>query len=284
MSKPHITYHRLKELELSLLSDRDKSILHSLNKCRYLTTNHIQRLHFKDSVNPCAAARVTRRNLARLSEYGLIHNLERQIGTTRGNSRGGGGASVRLLSDAGKSLVHINNEAYIPRKRLYEPKSPFLKHALTVSEAYVQIIELCEKHGLNHIKTDFEPACWRGFTDENSRWVYLKPDLFTVVKNGKYEDRYFIEVDLGTEAPCIVLDKCRRYSYYYRLLAEQKDSDVFPLVVWQVPNVDRKARLQKHITKYSDLHHKNIFIVITPDEFEGLLRKGAGVAEAKGAA
>ena len=271
MNRQVITYQRLKELE-HLLSERDKTILHSLNKCRYLSSGHIQRLHFNDRANKRSSSRLANRKLAKLQEYGLIHSLERRIG----GINHGSDSTIRLLTDAGKTLLHIRSANYISRKRLYEPSPNFLKHTLEVAEVYVQITEFCRNHGLTHTKTDLEPACWHDYSVEGSRPVYLKPDLFAVIENDKYEYSCFLEIDLNTEAPCVVLNKCQRYIHYYQAVAEGGDSKVFPLVIWRVPDETRKKSLEQHIAKCSELQPKNIFTVVTPDELEGLLRKGTG--------
>ena len=58
--------------------------------------------------------------------------------------------------------------------------------------------------------------------------------------SGQYEDRWFIEVDLDTESPNKIIDKCERYHKYYRSGLEQQESGVFPLTVWIVPSAERK--------------------------------------------
>jgi len=72
----------------------------------------------------------------------------------------------------------------------------------------------------------------------------------------------------------IVLDKCRRYAHYYRTGAEQRETGVFPLVVWIVPNGKRKSNLRRYIDECRELQLKSIFLVITPDEFETLICEG----------
>jgi len=95
--------------------------------------------------------------------------------------------------------------------------------------------------------------------------------MFAVTTDGEYEDHWFFEIDLNTEAPCRIAQKCEQYEEYYRSGAEQ----VFPLVVWIVPDAKRQASIREQITQSKTLKHKNIFTVITPDELEGLVRKGA---------
>ena len=125
-------------------------------------------------------------------------------------------------------------------------------------------------------KNTFEPDCWRNH-QEHGRSAVLKPDLFAVTASGEYEDAWFIEMDLNTEAPCAVLEKCRRYVRYYKSGIEQKQSGVFPLVVWIVPSGARKKSLQQNIDECRELACKGLFLVITPDELEGLIQKGGAL-------
>ena len=269
MRDKRISRKRLEELD-RILADRDKEILNSLQKCRYLTTGQIGRLHFKSNANKTAALRAANRVLVKLQDYGVIDALERRIGGVRAGS----GAYVWFLTETGTKLLHINDTTYSSRKRFFEPSLNFLEHTLAVSESYVQIAEICDKYHLNLIKVEIEPVCWRGYIGEDGKPATLKPDLFTVIAGKEYEDSWFIEIDLSTESPCIILDKCQRYTHYYKSGLEQKQSGVFPLVVWIVPSTSRKENLQRNIAECKELHPKNIFIVITPSEFEELLHQG----------
>ena len=100
-----------------------------------------------------------------------------------------------------------------------------------------------------------------------------KPDLFAVTVSGAYEDRWFVEVDLATESPAKVIEKCQRYHAYYRTGLEQEESGVFPLTVWIVPTNERKERLIEHIRKAFDKQPR-LFAVITQKELKNLIRNG----------
>ena len=91
--------------------------------------------------------------------------------------------------------------------------------------------------------------------------------------SGQYEDRWFIEVDLDTESPNKIIDKCERYHKYYRSGLGQQESGVFPLTVWIVPSVERKEKLITHIRKAFDKQPR-LFAVITADELEPLVCQG----------
>ena len=104
--------------------------------------------------------------------------------------------------------------------------------------------------------------------------MQLKPDMFAITRCDDYEDRWFIEIDLATESPQKIIDKCERYRDYYRSGTEQKEFGVFPLVLWIVPDEKRKAALHEHIRKtYPD--GPKMFVTSLLDELENLIVAGA---------
>ena len=255
-----------------MLSDRDKEILWSLKNCRYLLTSQIQRLHFIDSVSATAALRSANRTMTKLKDYGMVESLQRRIGGVRAGS----GSYVWTLAESGANLLHLNDADYSPRKRNFEPSLNFLKHTLEVSEAFIQLTEICRKNKLELLKTEMEPVCWRAYTGENGKPASMKPDMFAITANAEFEDNWFIEIDMNTESPCVVMEKCRRYAYYCKTGREQQEYGVFPLVVWIVGSVNRKNNLLQHIADSREIPElsKNIFTVIMPDELEALVCNG----------
>jgi hypothetical protein len=265
-----ISRRRLEEI-VETLSERDNKILASIRACRYLTTRQIQRLHFLDAKNTLAGLRTANRVLTRLKKLGLADTLARRIGGVRAGS----GALIWYLTEAGDRLLRIDGSHETIRKRFFEPSPFFLKHTLAVAETYVQLTEICKGYGLALGSVAQEPDCWRSYI-AGGKTVSLQPDLFAVTYCDSYEDLWFIEVDLGTEAPTTVLEKCRRYHEYGRTGAEQKrHNGTFPLVVWIVLDEARKASLTEHIRDTFKAYPK-IFIVITANELEALIRQGLG--------
>ena len=267
MSEIRISQRRIEELE-RIISDRDKAILLSLQDCRYLTTGQIKRLHFADKPTHLSGLRATNRGLVKLKGYGLITHLNRRIGGVRGGS----GSLVSVLTKAGVSLLGLINTDNTPRKRTFDPSPAFLEHTLAVAETYIQFIEICKRNNLELVESELEPASWRKYVGTDGKSVYLKPDIFAVTASGDYEDCWFVEVDLATESPNVVVGQCLRYARYHK--TEFGNDDTFPLVVWIVPSVTRKESLKRHIAESKDLSIKNAFVVITPDELEPLLTEG----------
>ncbi len=95
-----------------------------------------------------------------------------------------------------------------------------------------------------------------------------------ITVNGEFEDRWYVEVDLGTESSTKILDKCRRYHQYYGSGIEQKQFGIFPLVVWLVPDETRKINLKRHMER-EFAGRPNLFTIIVPDELEARIKQGA---------
>jgi len=250
------------------LSGRDRDILSDVRQCRYLTTQQIRRLHFTDAAMPDSGLRAANRNLNKLKGLRLIDTLSRRIGGVRAGS----GSLIWYLTGTGERLLRSGSGANRPRKRGFEPSPHFLAHTLSVAECYIQFKEICSGHNPKLVSAEMEPDCWRSYSHKG-KLTTLRPDLFAITVDGEYEDRWFIEVDLNTEAPVTVVEKCRRYHDYYRSGLEQKQHGVFPLAVWIVPDAARKDSVIAHI-RGEFKHLPRIFIVITPDELAALIRQG----------
>jgi len=269
MSEIRISQKRLEELEQQLC-ERDREILLSIHKCRYLTTGQIRRLHFSSAKTQMAALKAANRNLAKLKDFGLLGALTRRIGGVRAGSS----SFIWALKPAGFRLLCMSDLGAKPCKRFWEPSPYFLKHTLAVSEAYLQLTEICHRENLILHTAQTEPECWRYYTSGNSKTAVLKPDLFAVSINGEYADSWFLELDLATESYTAILEKCARYLHYYQTGTEQTRHGGFPCVVWLVPDERRKATMWERIAEEYAKAPK-IFIVITPEEFEPLLIYGA---------
>lgn len=256
-----------------ILGDRDRDILTSIREYRYLTTDQIRRLYFTEAANDTAALRATSRNLKKLKEMKLIDSLDRRVG----GIGSGSGSFIWKLESAGEHLFRLISDHAHPRKKHFEPSTYFLAHTLAVSECFVRITEITRGRGVKLAEVQNEPENWRPY-NSGGKIVLLKPDLFAITVCGGYEDRWMFELDLSTESPVRIIEKCRRYHQYYQSGLEHQQFGVFPLVVWIVPDATRKLNLARHIqTEFAKL--PNIFTVITPDELEALIKQGAGEGE-----
>lgn len=252
----------------SRLGERDRQLLAAVQQYRYLMTGQIGRLLFNDAANPSAGLRAASRSLKKLSGHGLVDSLSRRIGGVRAGS----GSFIWHLTHADERLLRLHDGKSSPMRRHYEPSPYFLAHTLAVAETAIRLIEICREHEPQITALQLEPECWRAYSSAGVSYS-LKPDLYAATATEEYEDRYFIEVDLDTESPAKIIDKCEKYHAYYRSGLEQEASEMFPLTVWIVPSDSRKEKLIRHLRETFDKQAK-LFAVITCDELEHLVLEG----------
>jgi Replication-relaxation len=262
MSRVYVTAWRMAELERSL-SDRDRDVIATLGRVRVATGRQLERLHFVD---------VTRRQMravfASLVDRRLVIRLPRTIGGVRAGSSG----HVYALDVAGQRLTQPD------RRRPHRPWPigvAFLAHSLAVSEIFVRLAE-AERGGQLQL-ADFvtEPDCWRQFYGPGGARVVLKPDAAVTVQLGRFEDRWFIEVDRGTESRTTITRKCDLYRRYWQSGVEQARTGVFPRVLWLVPDERRRAALVEIIGRQPGEAWTLFAIALFDEGVEGLLRGAA---------
>lgn len=251
---------RLAQLKGSL-SARDRRILDLLLGHRYLTSRQIEQFCFADHVTAASGARTARRVLRRLAEQGLIAALQRRIG----GIRAGSASYVWQLAAAGARLV-----AGKVNFRTHEPSPRFLAHCLAVADAHLAVLIQQRTGPLEDVSVQLEPTCWRHFTGLGGERRLLQPDLFVRTTSAEYEDRWFVEVDLGTESLPTLLGKCAVYEAYRASGLEQSSAGVFPLVVWQLTNEARRDAFASRIVRSLDLSPA-LYRLVTPAEFPALM-------------
>jgi hypothetical protein len=228
MSHLYLTRHLLTKLEATL-TPRDRNVLSTLVRVRVATSVHLERLHFSD---------VTRRQ-ARQLLTGMVHRrLLARLPRVVGGVRAGSAGYTYALDVAGARIV-----AGEQRRRPWSVGQTFLAHSLAVTDLYVRLVEAHRLNSLELLDFTAEPACWRPFSGPGGGRVTLKPDACVVVKLGRYEDRWFIEVDRNTEAAPTLRRKCETYQRYWQTGTEQERTGVFPRVLWVVPEDRRQAAL-----------------------------------------
>lgn len=265
-----ITTEQLGEIEMTLIA-RDRQIMEMLRLLRYMRTSQVMRLFFTGYATTGAALTGTSRNLNRLAGAGLITHFSRRIG----GIRRGSSEFIWHLTEAGAKLLDLGKEPQGRRNRTLEPSPAFLRHTLAVTECYVQFTEICrmaQEMKLNRIAV--EPECWRSY-QKDGKTISLRPDLYAETISGRFEDRWFIEMDLDTESPNDIVEKCRRYQQYYQTNKEQEIGGVFPIVLWIVPSQERKDKLIDAIRFNFGKRYPHINLVITPGELWTTLLEGA---------
>jgi hypothetical protein len=266
----NMTRKRLKQIAKTL-DGRDREILQSIYRFRYLTTGQLRRLHFRDSRTQAAATRAANRATASLRKLSLIDCLERRIGGVRAGSC----SFIWGLTEAGFKLFETRKNP--ARKRFFDPSVKFMAHTVAVAEIYVQLTEMPE---IEVRAVSAEPDCHRQYAGIGGAPLKLKPDLYAVTVGVDYEDHWFFELDLATESVSRIIRKCGQYLDYYGSGHEQRANGVFPFVAWIVPSKKRKETVVRRMRE--ELPNTAIFLLVTPDELRNLVLEDAfGVIESE---
>ncbi len=263
-----ISDKQLGEIELRL-SIRDRVILTTLRELRYAKTTQIQRLFFLGFKTAHTAYVMTNRVLNRLKKEGIITHLDRPIG----GRNAGAGSAIWHLTEAGNRLLRLGSDSD-KRVRYLEPSPTLLRHTIGVTECFVQLTEICRMaQNLTLKSACVEPKCWRSYNRGNKR-ISLRPDLYAETISGKFEDHWFLEIDLATEDVSVILEKCARYEEYYQTRAEQNTEGIFPYVLWIVPDEDRKRKITEALARDVGRHRTKLNVVITPNRLWTILTEG----------
>lgn len=253
------------------LDPEDRLLLEEVQRHRYVTSQQVEALCFRDRPSQAAISRAASRALYRLERAGLIRPLAtrpRQVGGPRG------GSSPRIwhLREAGSRLLAPDQ----PRRRHQEPSDRFLDHCLAVAETHIRTRAVArELSGSCHVV--IEPR--RRVPGVSGGATPLRPDLLATITaedaEGSYEDRWFIEVDRGTESLPTVLGKCQLYRRYYQSGIEQLDGHGFPLVLWLMQGHRAQARASELVRQLDRKQlTPELFRVTTDDGLAELLRTG----------
>ncbi|HSZ13112.1 MAG TPA: replication-relaxation family protein [Solirubrobacteraceae bacterium] len=230
----YITPDRLYRIQ-QRMTDSDWLILGFVSSSRLASGHQLIRRYWLTSEPGDARARAGRRALKRLTDWRVLDALPRRVGGERAGSSGMlytvGVAGVKLLARRGQ-----------PANRLEAPGALYVAHTLACTELVVALGEASRSGTLECIEVQSEPECWRSFLAGLGGRVTLKPDLFIRVAapGGSYEDRWYVEVDLATEATGTILAKTKRYLAHQRSGSER----VHPKVLWAVPDTRRAERIQ----------------------------------------
>ena len=246
------------------LPDRDRLVLALVAEHRYLSTHQVQHFAFTDLGTEESAARTTRRVLQRLERTHLLRSLERRIGGVRAGSA----ARIWQLTPAAARLLRDDGTTF----RTHEPSPRFLSHCLAVADVHIGLRELRGTRGIESVEVQTEPSSWRRYTGPGGEARWLQPDLAAVVSTADFDDRWFIEVDLGTESLPTLLKKCGQYEAYRATGIEQGEHGVFPLVLWLFTKPERADKLQHSIARSPRLAPQ-LYRYATPetllDSFQG---------------
>ncbi|MBY5026020.1 replication-relaxation family protein [Streptococcus suis] len=253
------------------LTANDIAILHFLNQARLATTRQLARLFYSDSPSSETAIRRANFTTQRLKKEGLISHLDRRIG----GARKGSASYVWQITFQGLKVLKGKDSTIALRyKNRYEPTQHHVEHTLAITEIFVETIEVARSSDTISLENfSFEPTSWRDYQKLSGVGLTLKPDAYLELLNGEYEDHYFLEIDRSTESLARVVNTCKKYIEYYRSGIEQRQKEVFPYVLWIVPDDKRKTAILKAIQ--NELYNFwELFTVITLDEYQSYIKGG----------
>jgi hypothetical protein len=212
------------------LTDRDRDVLLMVQQHRLLTGGQLQRLFWPGDES---AARACRRGLNRLTRWRVIDRLPRKIG----GMRAGSDAFVYCVGPVGHRLLALGG---FVGKRISAPSERLVAHTIATAEIVVGLREVEREGAVEVIEVQTEPACWRPFIWGFGVRSICKPDLFLRLGAGSaMEDRWFVEVDMGTQNTGVLGPKIQRYSKHYASDTEQQAHGVYPRILWVVPDTQR---------------------------------------------
>lgn len=257
------------------LSERDHEVLQQIAVHQYLTNHHLTALVFRGHTSQDSAERITRRVVNRLHRDGLIEALPQRVGGTSG----GANARIwRLRPTGGRVIGDMTNGRFRPPARSLR----FVQHCLAIADVNATAQQLADAGEVESASVRLEPDCWRSYLGSAGERQKLRPDCEVTIgghdTDGAFEDRWFVEVDMGHESLPTLHKKCVQYQTYRASGVEQAGSDgVFPLVLWVMHGIHAERRvdqLRQHISRSPKLTTK-LFRVVTSDDVAEALRGGA---------
>lgn len=263
-SPPYLTPGRLHQISRSL-SDQDWQLLGFVHDGRFATGAQLIRAFWQTSDPQSAAARRGRRALKRLTDRQVLQTLPRRVSGMRG--------SAGLVYYTGRAGVRLLAARGIVGPRVETPGTLHLAHTLATTELALLLKEADRDGNLDLIEVQQEPVCWRSYPALFASERTLKPDLFIRVgagAGGKQEDRWFAEVDLGSESGRTIARKAALYSEHYRAGSEQQTSGVYPRVLWTVPD-ERRAEQARSVLHRQGTEIRRLFTVCRFDDVVALL-------------
>lgn len=200
------------------LQPRDTRIVAFVARFRQVSTQHVRDAFFAEHRSPTQPKVV----MKRLVKQGLLKRVERP---TVGGANGGSGQYVYYLARHGWEL------AGRPTKN--PPRYGAIHYDwLAVADVFIDI-----QLNLKVVSYRTEPE-----NHERINYVMIEPDLFVELDLRHLTRRVWLEVDMDTETPAQLEAKMERYHHAW--LGDSKRWEPWPLVVWVVPNDERRAELE----------------------------------------
>jgi hypothetical protein len=240
MTRTRITTMALRDLAAQF-PNRYVALLRHLAAVRVLTGAHLDALLAEPATTAATTRRVRRRIMTRLADTGLAAMLPRRVGGVRAGSVG----HVYVITHTGRRFLAITDGTPEPQRARYfqEPTTPYLAHALAVSNLYVTLTTAHRASGFKLGRFDAEPACWWPIGGGRT----LRPDAYVLLDAPTHAECWWIEVDQATETAPRLRSKLRAYLTFAAGGGTGPD-DVFPRVLITVPTRQRADVLRAVIS------------------------------------
>jgi hypothetical protein len=196
------------------LTPRDLEVLGLVGRFTQLASSHLAELIFADRSHS-----VPDKVLGRLVRERFLSC----VGRRASSDKGGAGAFVYQLGRFGRSILELDGR----------PSATVNNHALMVADTYMEL-RRAERAGVLVLKD---------WAVEKLVPPVVRADLFAAL-NFPQQGRsgsYFLEIDMGTEAPKRIREKV---AGYWRAV-ETSTADYFPYVVFVVRHEARKNELAR---------------------------------------
>ena len=263
-SLSYLTADRLYQTSHSM-SNLDWQLLRFVHDGRFATGAQLIRAFWQTQDATSNPARRGRRALKRLTGWQVLAALPRRVSGMRGQAGlvyYTGRAGVRLLAARGTT-----------GPRVEVPGTLHLTHTLATTELALLLTEADRDGTLELIEVQQEPICWRNYPALFGPERKLKPDLFIRLGagvRGEQEDRWFAEIDLGSESARTIARKAAVYAEHYRAGSEQHAHGVYPRVVWLVPD-DMRAEQVEGVLDRQPAETRRLFSVCPFPQATGFL-------------
>lgn len=231
------------------LSPRDVQVVELVGRFRLLAAEQIRLVLF-----PAQASKTPLdRALKRLTDAGYLARLGRMVG----GFGGGSGQYVYQLGRVGWRLLGKGGG--------YRPLRVIDLHTLTIAECFVALKRLERDDVLTVVAYAADPASRRVVGD-----ILLTPDAYAElgVQALKLKYRLWLEIDRDTENAETIKGKCVQYWRAFQAW----DEDVFPYVVFVVPDDARQRELERVIAGGPD-EAQALFRVYRLDNFGELIHR-----------
>lgn len=231
------------------LSPRDVQVVELVGRFRLMAAEQIRAVLFPAQTSKTPLDRA----LKRLTDGGYLARLGRLVG----GFGGGSGQYVYQLGRAGWRLLGKGGG--------YRPLQVVDYHTLTIAECFVLLHRLERGGELAVITYEADPASRRTVGD-----ILLTPDAYVELGVSAQRLKYscWLEIDRDTENAEVIKGKCVRYWRAF----QSWDNDVFPYVVFVVPDAGRAREVERVVAGGPD-EAQALFRVHPLDGFgEGIRR------------